>query len=139
MKIFLYPSEAGEHRVNEITQRGLGFSEDDYKQVSDYIKDVRARGDRAVVDYTNQFDSRVITEDNLKVTPEEFDWAEKQMDDVFLKSLDRAVSQMTRFHEQQRQKSWIDAPRSGVMVGQLVRPVGAAGIYAPGAKGGKTP
>ena len=25
------------------------------------------------------------------------------------------------------------------MVGQLVRPVSAAGVYAPGAKGGKTP
>ena len=33
----------------------------------------------------------------------------------------------------------MDTPRNGVMVGQMVRPVAAAGIYAPGAKGGKTP
>lgn len=123
----------------QIIDRGLGFSEDDYKKVSEYIADVRTRGDLAVVDYTNRFDSKVVTEANFKVTREEFEEAETQVDSFFLKALDRAVKQLSRFHEKQRQNSWIDNPREGVMVGQLVRPVTAAGIYAPGAKGGKTP
>ncbi|MBF0303250.1 MAG: histidinol dehydrogenase [Desulfamplus sp.] len=139
MQIFTYPSESGEKRVNQIIQRGLGFSSDDYKQVTAYIEDVKNRGDRAVVEYTNRFDSKSVTEANLQVTPEEFEFAATQVDAPFLKALDRALSQLTRFHEQQRQNSWIDNPRDGVMVGQLVRAVDAAGIYAPGAKGGKTP
>lgn len=139
MKIFTYPSEAGEERVSQIIDRGLGFSEDDYKQVSAYIADVRERGDMAVVDYTNRFDSKAVTEANLKVTQEEFESAEQKVESAFLKALDRAVSQLRRFHEKQMHNSWIDNPRDGVMVGQLVRPVTAAGIYAPGAKGGKTP
>lgn len=139
MKIFSYPSEAGEKRVSQIIKRGLGFSAEDFKQVSAYIEDVRSRGDIAVVEYTNRFDSLVVTEESLKVTKDEFDYAERQVDTTFLKALDRAVSQLTRFHERQRQNSWIDNPRDGVMVGQLVRAVDAAGIYAPGAKGGKTP
>lgn len=139
MKIFSYPSEAGEKRVSQIIKRGLGFSAEDFKQVSAYIEDVRSRGDIAVVEYTNLFDSLVVTEESLKVTKDEFDYAERQVGTTFLKALDRAVSQLTRFHERQRQNSWIDNPRDGVMVGQLVRAVDAAGIYAPGAKGGKTP
>lgn len=139
MKIFTYPSEAGEERVSRIVKRGLGFSEDDYKEVSAYIADVVERGDVALVDYTNRFDSKKVTQDNLKVTPEEFDRAEQQVGDSFIKALDRAINQLRRFHEKQKQNSWIDNPRDGVMVGQLVRPVTAAGIYAPGAKGGKTP
>lgn len=139
MKIFTYPSESGEKRVNQIIERGLGFSQDDYDQVTAYIEDVKKRGDKAVVEYTNKFDSKSVSEDNLQVTPEEFEYAASQVDSSFLKALDRAVSQLTRFHQQQRQNSWIDTPRDGVMVGQLVRAVDGAGIYAPGAKGGKTP
>ncbi|MGD9733100.1 MAG: histidinol dehydrogenase [Desulfamplus sp.] len=139
MKIFTYPSESGEKRVNQIIERGLGFSQDDYDQVTAYIEDVKKRGDKAVVEYTNKFDSKSVSEDNLQVTLEEFEYAASQVDSFFLKALDRAVSQLTRFHQQQRQNSWIDTPRDGVMVGQLVRAVDGAGIYAPGAKGGKTP
>jgi histidinol dehydrogenase len=46
---------------------------------------------------------------------------------------------VTSFHEKQKENSWIDTSRNGVMVGQLVKPVNAAGIYVPGAQGGKTP
>ncbi len=139
MEIFTYPSELGEKRVNQIIERGLGFSQNDYNQVMAYIEDVKNRGDKAVVEYTNKFDSKLVTENNLEITPEEFEFASTQVDATFLKALDRAVSQLTRFHQQQRQNSWIDTPRDGVMVGQLVRAVDGAGIYAPGAKGGKTP
>ncbi|MBF0209590.1 MAG: histidinol dehydrogenase [Desulfamplus sp.] len=139
MKIFTYPSESGKKRVSEIIKRGLGFSEADYKEVLAYIEDVKERGDKAVVEYTNRFDSQAVTEANLIVTQEEFENAEKLVDAQFLKALERAISQLRSFHEKQKQNSWIDTPRDGVIVGQLVRAVEAAGIYAPGAKGGKTP
>ena len=61
------------------------------------------------------------------------------MDASFLKALENSVSQVTTFHEKQKRDSWIDTPRNGVMTGQLVKPVKAAGVYVPGAKGGKTP
>jgi histidinol dehydrogenase len=91
------------------------------------------------VAYTNQFDSGAVTQDTLKVTDAEFEHALASVDPLFLDSLKRAIDQLTRFHEKQKQNAWIDTPRNGVIVGQLVRPVGAAGIYVPGAKGGKTP
>jgi len=139
MKIFQYPSDQAEKRVKETIERGLGFSQADYENVEKYIDDVKKRGDQALVEYTNKFDSKAVTLDSLKVTQEEINNAMDSIDPDFLKSLDRSVNQLTEFHLKQKENSWIDTPRNGVMVGQLVKPVEAAGVYAPGAKGGKTP
>ncbi len=139
MKIYPYPSAEAEKRVNATIDRGLGFSKKDLENVQAYLDDVKKRGDAALVEYTNQFDSPHVTAGTLKVTPKEFEEARKFVDEDFLSSLDRAASQLEYYHAKQVGNSWIDTPRNGVMVGQLVKPVRAAGIYAPGAKGGKTP
>jgi len=139
MEIIEYPSEKAENKVLATIKRGLGFTEQDYKDVNGYIEAVRAQGDKAVCSYTNQFDSKNVTVDSLKVSQAEFDEAHQDLDKTFLKALDRAVVQVESFHLKQNQNSWIDTPREGVMLGQMVKPVDAAGIYAPGATGGKTP
>ncbi|MCM2283579.1 MAG: histidinol dehydrogenase [Desulfobacula sp.] len=139
MKLYPYPSKTAEKRIIKTLERGLGFSKKDLKAVEAYLKDVKKRGDEALVEYTRRFDSDQISVDSLKVTPKEFDLALKTVDPSFLKSLDRSANQLEYFHSKQKENSWIDTPRNGVMVGRLVKPVGAAGVYAPGAKGGKTP
>jgi len=139
MKIYRYPSKSAEQRVKKTLERGLGFTKQDQEAVEAYLEDIRARGDEALVEYTNRFDSDKVTIDTIKVTPKEFDIALKSVDAAFLKTLDRSAGQLEQFHSRQKENSWIDTPRNGVMVGRLVRPVNAAGIYAPGAKGGKTP
>ena len=139
MKLYHYPSKSAEKRVKDTIDRGLGFSKQDYEAVEAYLEDVKTRGDEALVEYTNKFDSDKVTIDSLKVTPEEFEIALKNVDASFLNALDRSVNQLEYFHLKQKENSWIDTPRNGVMVGQLVNPVSAAGVYAPGAKGGKTP
>lgn len=139
MKIYHYPSDRAEEKITATLKRGLGFTEADYKNVEAIIEDVKLRGDTAIVEYTNRFDSEAVTESTLKVTEKEFKDAQKNVDAEFLKALDRAAGQLESFHEAQKENSWFDTPRNGVMVGQMVTPVGSAGIYAPGAKGGKTP
>jgi len=139
MNIFQYPSNDAEKKVQDTIERGLGFSQADHDNVQAYIDDVRKRGDTALVDYTSRFDSDAVTLDNLTVTTAEFEEAMDLLAPDFLQALDRSVDQLKTFHQRQKENSWIDTPRNGVMVGQMVRPVQAAGIYAPGAKGGKTP
>ncbi|ACN17612.1 HisD2 [Desulforapulum autotrophicum HRM2] len=139
MKIYTYPSPEGEQRICDTLKRGLGFTPENQRAVEAYIEDVRTRGDQALVEYTNQFDSSQVTRDTLKVSQQEIEEAKTLVDSDFSRALDRAVDQLGTFHSRQRQNSWIDTPRNGVMVGQMVNPVDAAGIYAPGAKGGKTP
>jgi histidinol dehydrogenase len=139
MKIYHYPSAAAEKKVSAIVNRGLNFKKTDYQTVARILEDVRRNGDEAVIKYANRFDAPGLTVDSMKVTAAEMDAALKKVDRAFVRSLNRAASQIEGFHRQQIQQSWIDIHRAGTMLGQLVNPVDAAGVYVPGARGGKTP
>ncbi|HGY11953.1 MAG TPA: histidinol dehydrogenase, partial [Desulfobacterales bacterium] len=105
MKIYQYPSKDAEKRVEKTIERGLGFSKQDQKMVELYLDDIKTRGDEALVEYTNKFDSKKVTIDSLKVTPKEFDVALKNVEASFLKTLDRSVNQLEYFHLKQKENS----------------------------------
>jgi histidinol dehydrogenase len=139
MKIYHYPSGAADQKLSAIINRGLDFKKQDYQAVARIIDDVRRNGDNAVIDYAKRFDAPKLTVGSIKVTAREMDAAAKKVDRSFVRALNRAASQIETFHRQQLQQSWIDTRRPGTILGQLVNPVDAAGVYVPGATGGKTP
>ncbi len=139
MKIYQYPSTEAENKLNAIINRGLDFKKKDYQAVSQIIEDVRRNGDDAVIKYTRRFDAPKLTVSSIKVTNREMVAAGKKVDPGFVRALNRAASQIEAFHRKQLQPSWIDTQRPGTLLGQLVNPVDAAGVYVPGARGGKTP
>ncbi|MBN1930764.1 MAG: histidinol dehydrogenase [Desulfobacterales bacterium] len=139
MKIYDYPSESAEKKILSIVNRGLNFQENDFLEVSRIIEDVRTNGDKALIQYAHRFDSPHLNIESLKITNTEIDAAVKKVDSSFLRALKRAVNQIETFHKHQLSKSWIDTQRSGTLLGQMVNPVDAAGVYVPGGKGGKTP
>ena len=139
MKIYDYPSKVAEKRVTAIVNRSLTFRKKDYQAVSRILEDVRRNGDVAVIKYANRFDAPGLTVDSIKVTAREMEAAIKKLDRGFVRAMNRAALQIEAFHRQQVHLSWIDTQRSGTMLGQLVNPVDAAGVYVPGARGGKTP
>ena len=139
MKIYNYPSKSADKRVESIVNRGLGFKKKDFLEVTRIIEDVRKNGDGALVKYTNRFDSPDSTAESIKVTQKEINDAAKKVDRSFVRSLNRAAKQIEEFHKLQLEKSWINTDREGTILGQLVNPVDAAGVYVPGGRGGKTP
>lgn len=139
MKIFNYPSKTAESKVAATINRGLAFRKKDYQSVGRILEDVRLRGDEAVLKYARQFDAPRLTMNSIKVSARELDAASRKVDRSFARSLNRAVSQIESFHRQQAPQSWVDTSRPGTLLGQLVNPVDAAGIYVPGARGGETP
>ncbi len=140
MEILKYPSESAENKINSIiSERGLDFSEEQFNSVQAILDDVKINGDKALIKYINKFDAPELTMDSIQVTEKEFSEAEKKVDSDFLKALDRACEQVESFHKKQLQNSWFTNVREGVFLGQMVTPVDGAGIYVPGATGGKTP
>ncbi|OIN96865.1 MAG: histidinol dehydrogenase [Deltaproteobacteria bacterium CG1_02_45_11] len=139
MKIYNYPSKSAAARVASITKRSFGFNKKDFLYVTHILKDVRKNGDQALVKYANRFDSPGLNQKTLKVSSKEIDTAIKKIDRSFVRSLNRAAVQIEAFHKQQMSRSWIDTQRPGTVLGQLVNPVDAAGVYVPGGKGGQTP
>lgn len=139
MKIFQYPSQAAEKKLTIIENRSIGFRKKDVTAVARIIDDVKKNGDDALLHYTRRFDSPGLKKSALKVSDREMAAARKQVDRAFVRALNRAARQVRHFHSQQRPSSWINVERPGTLLGQMVRPVDAAGIYVPGGKEGKTP
>ena len=139
MKIYTYPSAPAEKKISSIINRGTGVKKKDLLAVTRIIEDVRKNKDQALIKYTNQFDSPELAIGSIQVTPNEFEAASKHVDRPFLRSLNRAVRQIESFHRQQLCSSWINTKRPGTLLGQMVNPVDAAGIYVPGGMGGETP
>jgi len=139
MKIYNYPSPAALKKLTAIVNRGLSYKKKDYQAVARILEDVRRNGDDAVLKYARRFDAPDISLESLKVSDREMAAASKQVDRTFLRAMNRAASQIESFHRQQVRQSWIDTRRPGALLGQLINPVEAAGIYVPGARGGETP
>ena len=139
MRIYHYPSRAAEQRVARIVNRGLVFAKKDMAAVNRICEDVRKRGDQAVISYTRRFDSARMTIKSMPVSEKEFAEAARKVDRPFTRALDRAAVNIKRFHEQQRRRSWMQTDRPGTLLGQLIHPVDAAGVYVPGARAGQTP
>ena len=97
-------------------------------------KNVRDNGDKAVFDYTAQFDKAEINAENILVTEEEIKEAYEEVDDELIKVIRKAIKNIRDFHEKQIQKSWFETREDGVMLGQKVTPMETCGVYVPGGK-----
>lgn len=116
--------------IDSILNRSDDSFDEVDKIVSDIIKEVRARGDQALIDYTEKFDG--IKLDSLKVTQEEIDEAMASVDKSFIEILERAKANITEFHEKQLENSWISGKGTDIILGQKVTAIGRVGVYVPG-------
>ncbi len=134
--MFLHINDAGFDRQFEtILGRGEESGRSVEQVVRDIINDVRQRGDSAVLELTSRFD-RLDVESvrHLEVTATEIDAAFAAVAPEEVASLRLAVDRVTRFHEKQKQQTWISTEEPDVMVGQKVTPLSRVGIYVPGGK-----
>ena len=98
--------------------------------VAAIVADVRARGDAAVLEYTERFDKAKLT--GLLVSPEEFDQAMASVEPAFLAVLREAADNIRAFHAQQVRRSFLLNEKNGVIMGQKILPIARVGLYAPG-------
>ncbi len=98
--------------------------------VADIIANVRAKGDKALFEYTEKFDKAHLTD--LKVSDEEIDKALKSIDPEFMRILNRAAANIRKFHSRQVRNSFIINDEPGIVMGQKIIPVDRAGLYVPG-------
>ena len=99
--------------------------------VAEIIDDVRARGHRAVADYTLRFDRLEIGE-TARFSAEEIAAAVAAVDAEDRAALELAISRVRAFHERQRPADEGYTDDVGVELGWRWTSVSAAGIYVPG-------
>ncbi|WP_417516685.1 histidinol dehydrogenase [Minwuia sp.] len=100
--------------------------------VAAIIADVRARGDRALVDYTARFDRLQLEPGKLRFTADEIDAARAQCDAETLDALELAARRIRAFHRRQWPDDDALTDEEGVRLGARWNAVGAVGLYVPG-------
>ena len=100
--------------------------------VAGIIKDVRARGDAAVIELTERFDRLALTPETLAFTKAEIDDAIALVPTVEREALELAAERIRAYHARQvpSDQSWTD--EHGAMLGWRWSAVEAAGLYVPG-------
>ena len=121
-------------RMDEISEAEIFERNDSAADLSDIVAgivaDVRARGDAALLEYTERFDHAVLR--SLQVSKEEFDEAMALVDPRMQAVLKKAAASIRAFHNEQRRNGFILNDRKGVVMGQKVLPLERVGLYVPG-------
>jgi len=113
-----------------------GVSDDNVNTtVRNIIKDIRKRGDAALVEYTNKFDRMNVS------SMQELTFTAKQLDDALAKipadqrqALELAAERVRSYHEHQIMESWSYTEDDGTLLGQQITPLDRVGLYVPGGK-----
>ena len=100
--------------------------------VADIIKDVRGRGDAAMLAYTEKFDKFPATTQNITVTKEEIAKAVKNCDPELLEALKIAASRIKTYSEKQMPTDLDFVDEGGTRLGHRWTAIDAVGLYVPG-------
>ena len=98
--------------------------------VSEIIADVVLNKDEALYKYCEKFDGAKLT--SLLVSDDEIEEAVKSVDSKFIDILEKAATNIKKFHERQVRNSFIINDENGIVIGQKIIPVDRAGLYVPG-------
>lgn len=97
--------------------------------VARVLSDVRRRGEAAALAWTQRIDGVSLA--SVRVSRAEQEAALARLPTTLVDALRLARDRIEAFHRKQPVDSWVDAGADGVL-GQLVRPLDAVGIYVPG-------
>lgn len=103
--------------------------------VADILRDVKKRGDSAVLEYTNRFDkANASSIASLEVSQTELKAALDSLPDAQRSALQAAADRVRSYHEKQLISSWSYTEADGTLLGQQVTSLGRVGLYVPGGK-----
>ncbi|QKH35599.1 histidinol dehydrogenase [Achromobacter pestifer] len=99
------------------------------------LADVRARGDAALVEYTQRFD-RIpgASAQTLEIPKADWQAALAALPAAQRNALEAAADRVRSYHERQRAETWTYTDADGTMLGQQVTPLDRVGLYVPGGK-----
>ncbi|MDB6139168.1 MAG: histidinol dehydrogenase [Verrucomicrobiaceae bacterium] len=100
--------------------------------VGGVIREVRARGDEAVLEFTAKYDGVQLTAETLRVTPAEIEAAVAATSEKTLQALNAAHRNVRAFAEASLRKPWSMINEQGAEVGEVYHPFERVGCYVPG-------
>ncbi|MEW5972391.1 MAG: histidinol dehydrogenase [Pseudomonadota bacterium] len=106
-----------------------------FATVQGILRDVRARGDAAVLEYTARFDHfEAASMLDLEIPHPRMDEALDRIPVAQRQALEQAAERIRRYAEHQKLESWSYREADGTLLGQQVTPLDRVGLYVPGGK-----
>jgi histidinol dehydrogenase len=103
--------------------------------VAEILKNVRATGDAAVLDYTRRFDQLdAAAMADLELPRAELQKALDGLPADQRAALEAAAQRVTAYHERQKLDSWSFTEADGTRLGQKITALDRVGLYVPGGK-----
>ena len=99
------------------------------------LADVKARGDLAIIEYSNKFDRLTATGmADLELSGAEMQKALAELPAEQREALEAAASRIRAYHERQKIEGWSYTEADGTVLGQMITPLDRVGLYVPGGK-----
>lgn len=106
-----------------------------FNTVNGILKDVRTRGDAAVVEYTNRFDRmNAGSMAELEIPLERLQAALNNITPAQRDALQLSADRIKAYAERQKMDSWSYTEADGTLLGQQVTALDRVGLYVPGGK-----
>ncbi len=136
MRILRAGEKGFERYLSEVEGRGAQDIFRFEREVRSILKDVRKRGDKALVHYTQVFDDLRIPIHQLQVKRSEVKEAHRKVPREFLETLKQAARRIQKFHRllSKRLILSLKGEEKGIRLEQVMRPLERVGIYVPGGK-----
>ncbi len=100
--------------------------------VTQVLADVKKHGDRAVLEYTEQFDGAKLKAAGMRVDPAELKAAVKSLSVADRKAIRESIALVKDFHKKTLPKNWKAKNAQGGIVGERFYPINRVGLYIPG-------
>ncbi|MDB6118352.1 MAG: histidinol dehydrogenase [Verrucomicrobiaceae bacterium] len=131
MKIIRYTDPDYADAIRSLNRRAEA-SEHVRDVVAGVIREVRARGDEAVLEFTAKYDGAQLTPSTMRVTQEELDAAIAATSERTIDALKAAHRNVRAFAEASLRKPWSMKNEQGAEVGEVYHPFERVGCYVPG-------
>lgn len=103
--------------------------------VAQILRDVRQRGDTALIEYTQRFDRNpTASPAGLEISKNQLHDALNGLDQGLHEALHQAAQRVRDYHEHQKANSWEFTDALGNRLGQQITPLDRVGLYVPGGK-----
>jgi len=132
MNVTRYTDRAFSRRLRKLTARTSLFDPVIQERTQAILREVRARGDAAVLEFTERFDGAKLTAGQLAVTKAELLAAALRADEPLRGAVETARRNLELFSRKSLRKAWSLRNAQGGRVGEKFDPFHRVGIYVPG-------
>lgn len=126
-----YSTPAGKRYLQKIKTSRMTNNKKTTQLVEKVLENIRENGDKALFEYTEQFDKVKLTAKKMQVTRDQLDASAKLIRPELKSAIDEAAVRIKAYHQKQLRTGFDFQSKEGHL-SQIFRPLSRAGVYIPG-------